>query len=168
MDVPKCARTLRLLVHQMCEYRERSTMHAPLDTGVASLLAKTLTDLVQEVCYRNRNIYEGSSWNRNQEPDEPARERNLYSYLVGNPPLDPSFPPWMRDPFVIHRLRAFPAEDWSDLFERLKTIKENIDEWEADDMPGSRAYAVRIEHMLRHYAATADEPSTSSAQPQRA
>ena len=168
MDVPKCARTLRLLVHQMCEYHNRRTTDAPLDTGVASILATTLTDLVQEVCHLNRDIYEGSSWYRNQEPNEPARERNLYAYLIGNPPSDPSSPPWMRDYFVVDRLRAFPTNEWSHLFERLTTIKEDIAEWEADDMSASRSYATRIEDMLRDYAATADEPSTSSAQSQRA
>lgn len=154
MDVPKCARTLRLLVHQLCEDRERRTTNAPLDIGAVSLLAETLTDLVEEVCFHNRDIYEGSSWNRNQEPNGPERERNLYAYLIGNPPFNPSLLLWMRDHFIIDRLRAFPADVGRSLSERLTTIKENIDEWDADDMPASRAYAGRIEDMLHEYDTT--------------
>lgn len=154
MDVPKCARTLRLLVHQLCEDRERRTTNAPLGIGAVSLLAETLTDLVEEVCFHNRDIYEGSSWNRNQEPNEPERERNLYAYLIGNPPFNPSLLLWMRDHLIIARLRAFPADVGRSLSERLTTIKENIDEWDADNMPASRAYAGRIEDMLHEYDTT--------------
>lgn len=170
MDVPKCAGALRLLVHQMCEDRDRRTRNAPLDMGVESLLAETLTDLVQEVCFHNRDIYEGSSWNRVQEPTEQDRERNLYAYLIGNPPLNPSFPPWMRDYFVIDQLRAFPVSEQRHLFGCLTSIKENVHERDADVMPASRAYVVMIEDMLRDYsyATTADEPSSSSAHPWRA
>ncbi len=49
------------------------------------------------------------------------------------------------------------------LFERLTIIKENIEQWDADDMPASRAYASRIEDMLHDYTTTVDEPSSSSA-----
>ncbi|KAF6223779.1 hypothetical protein HO173_013205 [Letharia columbiana] len=135
----------------MCEDRERRTTNAPLDMGAVYLLAETLTDLVEEVCFHNRDIYEGSSWNRNQEPNEPERERNLYAYLIGNPPFNPSLLLWMRDHFIIDRLRAFPADVGRSLSERLTTIKENIDEWDADDMPASRAYAGRIEDMLHEH-----------------
>ena len=168
MDVPKCAQTLRLLVHQMCEDCDRRTANGPLDIGATAFLARTLTDIVQVVCYHNRDIYEGSSWNRNQEANEPERERNLYAHLI-NPPLDPSFLPWMRDHFVIDRLRAFPANVWRQvLFERLATIKENIEQRDTNSMPGSRAYASRIGDLLHEYSTTADEPSSSSAQPLRA
>lgn len=168
MDVPKCAHTLRLLVHQMCEDCDRRTTNGPLDIGAVFFLARTLTDIVQVVCCHNRDIYEESSWNRNQETNEPERERNLYAYLI-NPPFDPSFPPWMRDYFVIDRLRAFPANAWRQvLFERLKTIKENIEQWDTDSMPGSRAYVSRIGDMLHDYSTIADEPSSSSAQTLRA
>ncbi len=49
------------------------------------------------------------------------------------------------------------------LFERLIVIKENIEQWDADDMPASRAYASRIEDMLHDYTTTVDGPSSSSA-----
>ena len=163
MDVAKCARALRSLVHQMCEDRDRRTMKAPLDKEAASLLAEVLTDLIREACRHNRDIYNVSSWNRNAEPYEPERERNLYAYLIGNPPSDPSFPPWMRDHFVIDRLREFPVHEWGCFLGRLATIKEIIGQWDTDDMPATRAYARRIEDMLREYAAANEVGSSAAA-----
>lgn len=109
MDVPECARTLRLLVDQMCEDYEKRAADGPLNIGAVLFLARTLTDIVRMVCQHNRDIYEGSNWYRNQEPNEPERVRNLYAYLIGDPSFDPSSPPRVRDYFVIDRLRAFPA-----------------------------------------------------------
>ena len=167
MNVPKCAHALRWLVHQVCADLDRRTAETPLDIGPVSLLAENLTSLVEEVCRRNRDVYEGSRWNRDRDPNEPDRERNLYSYLIGNPPFIPSSPPWMRDCFVIDRLRAFPAEGRRHLLDRLAALKEKIDTFEADDMPQSRAYTARLEVLLNDYDTTADEPWSSFARAQR-
>ena len=164
MDVPKCARTLRYIVYQICADRDARTAIAPLGVSVVSRLAAILTEIIGEVLLYNKDIYQGSSWNRSRPPHEDARNRNLYAFLIGNPPFDNSLPPWMRDHFVIDRLQTFPADQWRHLFERLTTVKDGIDEMEADDMPASQEYAMRIEDMLRDYTATADEPSSSSAQ----
>ena len=152
----------------MCVDLNRRSANTPLDIGPVSLLAENLTGLVEEVCRRNRDVYEGSRWNRDRNPREPDRERNLYSYLIGNPPLIPSAPPWVRDCFVIGRLRAFSAEGRRHLFDRLAAVKEKSDTFEADDMPQSRACTARLEVLSNDYDTMADEPWSSSARVQRA
>ena len=109
MDVLKCACTLRLLVHEMLGDYCRRTMNGPLDMEAVIVLIEILTNLVQEECRYNRDIYEGSRWYRNRDPNEPESERNLHAYLIRDHPSSPSL---TRDYFVSHRLRAFPAIAW--------------------------------------------------------
>lgn len=128
VDVPECARQLRHIVYSVCEDRNSRKAIAPPSHSVLSRLAELLTRLVVQVLAWNRDIYERTSWDRNQPVNEHPRERNLFIYLIGDPPLDPGLPHWMTDLFVIDRLRAFPPSEWSHLLELFITIKDGIEE----------------------------------------
>ena len=164
MDVPRCAMTLRSIVHQICTDHDSRTAIAPLSASANSRLVVILSEIIGEVCTYNKDIYEGNAWDRARPPNEPARNRNLFAYLIGNPPLDPSLPLWMRDYFVIDRFPEMPNIDRKHLFERLATVKDNVDKMQGNDTPASRAYITRIDSMLHGHIATADEPSSSTAQ----
>ena len=173
LDVPDCARLLRSIVHQMCEDHDARSAVVPLDDAAASQLALILVRLIEEVVHYNKDIYQGAQWNRAQSANEHPRERNLFAYLIGDPPYaysndDPlynaRFPSWEIDHFVIDRLQGFPTDQWIHLFEKLTNIKDKIEEFDTREMPTSLQYAGRIDEMLRAYTATVHEPSSSTYQ----
>ena len=163
LTVPQCARLLRSLVHQMCEDWAAPTEAIPLDVSIASWLAEMFVHLVARVVTFNRDIYAGAQWNRRQPATEHPRDRNLFAYLIGDPPYNPQDPDWMADHFVIDQLRRFDFE-WKHLFERLTTIRDDIEEMDTNGLPMASEYVGQIDEMLRAYTATADEPSSSSSQ----
>lgn len=169
VDVPACARGLRLIVHQICENRDVRTAKGPLGSEIISQAIVTLVEILEEVvCERNRDIFDRAA----QEPfdEDDGRYYNLFTYLVGNPPqLDDSAPIAMRDDFIIDRLqKEFPMTEWRLLFERLNTIIDSIHD-QAPREERAMAYARKLETMLRGYTADADvfEPSSSSVQRRR-
>lgn len=164
MDVPACARYLRSIVNELCEDRDRRTAVSPLSVPILRRLAEILTRLIGQVIPWDIDIYSRARWNRVQPQSEHPRDRNLFSYLIGDPPSDPTLPRWMTDHFVIDRLRSFPPSEWRHLLELFTTIKDAIEEKDMDAYPGSYEYVAIIENMVREYTATVDEPSSSSVQ----
>ena len=162
VDVGQCARTLRLIVHQICEDRDSRLSKEPLGAAITSKIAEILVEILYEVvCNRNRDVYEESTWKETQDHE---RDHNLYTYLIGNPPkYDTAVPAGMVDDFVIDRLHEFPAHEWSHLLEHLTTIQDSIHENTSGRERASVKYAGKLEAMLRDYTNTAFEPSSSSA-----
>lgn len=167
MDVQECARILRLIVHQICEERESRASKEPLGAAVKSNVAEILVEILHEVvCSRNRDVCQTIAWERNIV--DYARDRNLYLYLIGDPPrFENTQPLGMRDDFVIDRLNDFPANEWRHLLERLTTILDHIHENAAGGDRASAAYEAKLEAMLREYTNQAFEPSSSSVQRRR-
>ena len=163
-DVPTCARHLRSIVNELCEDRERRNAFAPLSAPVSRRYAEILTRLVGQVVAWDKDVYRQARWDRTQPWNEHVRNRNLFIHLIGDPPLEPTLAGWMTDHFVIDRLRNFPSSEWSHLLELFTTIKDAIEEKDMDALPGSFAYVTAIDSMVHEYTATADEPSSSSAQ----
>lgn len=167
VDVSVCARGLRLIVHQISENRDARTARKPLGSDVISKVAEILVEILHEVvCNRNKDIFEGSA--REQDAEDHERDRNLFTYLIGNPPQFDSntVPAAMMDDFIIDRLRDFPATEWSHLLERLTTIIDSIHEQAPRDKHAT-AYAAKLEAMVREYTTEAFEPSSSSVQRRR-
>ncbi len=159
--IPHCGRTLRQIVLDMCKDRDARSSQQPLGAAPAGLLAEILVLLVEEVCDRDEDIYSGPVEGHRAEPH---RNRNLYTYLIRDPPRDASVPRWMKEDFVIDRLREFASSEWAPMFEKLQSIFEQIHENAGDGEGASLAYANKIDEMLRDYTAHADEPSSSAAQ----
>jgi len=164
MDVPECARTFRMIVHQICQDRDSRTAKQPLSAAVITKVAEILVEILQQVCNRDIDVYENITWPRVGANDEPERDRNLYMYLIGDPPRDPSAPAWMNDDFVIDQLLNFPTNEWRHLVEPLTTLREEIYERAVEYGLPSIDYAAKLEAMLREYTNEAEEPSTSSVQ----
>lgn len=148
----------------MCRSREARTAVAPLSAGILRRLAEILVKLIAIVITWDRDVHDMASLESKPSMNEHPRIRNLFSFLIADPPSDPSMPHWMTDAFVIDRLRGFPSSEWSHLLELLTTIKDSIEEKDMGGSPGLSAYASKIDDMLHDYTATADEPSSSSAQ----
>ena len=162
--VAACARALRSIVNEICEDRDRRTAVAPLSVPVLRRLAEILTRLVGQVVAWDSDIYSRAQWNRIRPQNEHPRDRNLFAYLIGDPPSGHERPHWMADHFVIDRLRNFPSSEWSHLLELLTTIKDAIEEKDMEILPGSFSYVAKIDKMVQDYTATAEEPSSSSVQ----
>lgn len=162
VNVRECARTLRLIVDQICESRDSRASREPLGAGVISKVAEILVEILHEVvCNRNKNVYENNTEKRGDKEHE--RDRNLYTYLIGNPPrFDESYPLGMRNLFIIDRLHDFPTDEWSHLLERLTTIADQIRENTPDDQHSSNPYLARLNDLIREYNDDHFEPSLSS------
>lgn len=165
VDVPECARSLQLIVHQICTDRNARASKGPLGALTGMNAAEILVDILAEVvCKCDKDVYEGES---ERDDNEPRRNRNLYLYLIGDPPISNASAPFaMGDDFIIDRIRGFPAMEWSHLLERLTTILDHILEKSTDDdevaARGSKSYARKLESILREYTEEVFEPSTSS------
>ncbi|KAL8801711.1 MAG: hypothetical protein Q9200_006851 [Gallowayella weberi] len=163
-DVPRCANTLRYLVDQICQIRNSRSFSGPLSAGVKRRVAEVLVEILQEVCNRNEDVYYRIDWERDVADDELDRNRNLYAYVIDDPPrLGPSTPNWMKDTFVVDRLRQMPADEWRHLIERLTSIVDQIREFLPNEDDPPRAYT-KLERMIQDYTAEAFEPSSSSVQ----
>ncbi|KAI4204609.1 MAG: hypothetical protein LQ348_001268 [Seirophora lacunosa] len=163
-DIPRCARSLRSIVNEICQTRNIRTSSGPLSTTVVMKVAEILVEILQEVCNRNEEAYYRIHWEREASEEEPERNRNLYAYLIDDPPpFSASTPSWMKETFVIDRLRQMPANEWRHLIERLTTILDQIrDGTPAEDAPPV-AYT-KLDTMIQDYTAEAFEPSSSSVQ----
>ena len=153
--VINCARSLRVVVHQLVEDRAK---RSPLASNQARRLSTMLVGLIREVCYRNKDLRVGN------RPRARSRNHNLYTYLIGDPPIEPAAPAYMNDSFVIDRLSEFPSDDWKHLFEDLTNIRDEIVEFSSENERTSLSYATKLDEMLREYTMHANEPSSSSAQ----
>ena len=153
LTVPECARVLRSLVNQMCQNKDARNAVAPLGAVVGSRLAVILVRLIDRVIDFNRDIYANARWNRTQAANEHPRDRNLFAYLIGDPPT-PWVPDWKTDFFVIDRLRSFPVNEWEHLTERLDTIRWHIERLDTASFPMASQYADQIHEMLGNSTAT--------------
>ncbi|KAL9603384.1 MAG: hypothetical protein Q9219_001246 [cf. Caloplaca sp. 3 TL-2023] len=163
-DIPMTAKTLRLIIDQISQSRDFRASTGPLSPTVVMKVAEILTEILQEVCQRNEDVYYRIGWNRDVGNDEPERNRNLYAYLIEDPPrVSTSSPVWMSETFVVDRLRQMPANEWRHLIERLTSILDQIREYMPDESHPPPAY-VKLERMIREYTTEAFEPSSSSVQ----
>ena len=171
MDVPGCARVLRFTVERICQDRESRAASGPLGSTVIATLAEVLIDILQDVCNRNEDVYRHINWPREggaaAADNEPESERNLYTYLIGNPPrYGVSAPTWMKDSFVIDRFRSIPVNQWRHLLERLTNILDQIRDNTPEDQDPPLAYT-KLERIIQEYTSDAFEPSSSSSMQRR-
>ncbi|KAL8764053.1 MAG: hypothetical protein Q9184_000341 [Pyrenodesmia sp. 2 TL-2023] len=163
-DVPRCARMLRSIVDQICQTRNLRASTGPLSPALVTKVAEILVEILQEVCNRNEDVYHRIGWEREVGEDEPERNRNLYVYLIDDPPrFSSSTPNWMTETFVIDRLRQMPANEWRHLIERLTSILDQIREYMPDEDQPPLAYT-KLERMIQDYTVEVFEPSSSSVQ----
>ncbi|KAL8936904.1 MAG: hypothetical protein Q9211_003967 [Gyalolechia sp. 1 TL-2023] len=163
-DVPKTAKMLRFVVDQICQARNLRASNGPLSPAVVTKVAEILTEIFQEVCNRNEDVYYRIDWDRGTRDDEPERNRNLYAYLIRDPPrFASSAPIWMKETFVIDRLRQTPANEWMHLIERFTNLMDQMRDFASDGDHPPLAYT-KLEQMVQDYTAEAFEPSSSSVQ----
>ncbi|KAI9753987.1 MAG: hypothetical protein M1835_000936 [Candelina submexicana] len=129
-NVNWCANALRTSVARI-----QSSLHARAQLGRSARTdaVKALVYILQEVCNRNKNVYEEIDWEREAPPDEEETDQNLYQSLIGNPPSE------MRGHFVIDVLwglldvaRAFlpKFEELVKMIESNGAPPECIAQWE--------------------------------------
>lgn len=160
-SVRECAKALRDIVDEICESRNSRASGGALGAGVISKVAEILVEILHEVvCNRNKNVYENSMGKRGIS--EHVRDRNLYTYLIGDPPrFDEKYPSGMRNLFIVDRLHEFPANEWRHLLERLTTIADQIRDNTPDGQLASKPYLAKLSDLIREYDADHFEPSLS-------
>ena len=122
-EVPECAKTLRSLVSQTSQCLNS---RAPLPAEVSTKAAGFLVELLQHICTRNEDVYEDLDWERNTPENESEADRNLYLYLIGNPPPISDQSTRNQAHFVIDVLRDFPPPSVRQFTERLEAISEMV------------------------------------------
>lgn len=163
-DIPQCATILRIIVDQICQFRDCRESSGPLSAPVKRRVAEILVEIFQEVCNRNEDVYYRIGWEREVANGEPDRNRNLYAYLIDDPPRsNSSTPNWMKDTFIIDRLGQMPADEWRHLIERLTSIVDQMRERMEDEDDPPLAYT-KLERIIQEYTLEAFEPSSSSVQ----
>ncbi|KAI4275734.1 MAG: hypothetical protein LQ337_003009 [Flavoplaca oasis] len=163
-DIPRCARMLRYVVNQICHTRDTRSSSGPLSAPLKRRVAEILVEILQEVCNRNEDVYYRIAWERKIADGEPDRNRNLYAYLIEDPPRSTSsMPSWMKETFIIDRLQQTPADEWRHLIERLTSIVDQMRERMEDEDKPPMAYT-KLERMIQEYTTEAFEPSSSSVQ----
>ncbi len=163
-DIPQCATMLRIIVDQICQFRDCRESSGPLSAPVKRRVAEILVGILQEVCNRNEDVYYRIAWEREMANGEPDRNRNLYTYLIDDPPrANSSTPSWMKDTFIIDRLGQMPADEWRHLIERLTSIVDQMRERMEDEDDPPLAYT-KLERIIQEYTLEVFEPSSSSVQ----
>lgn len=166
-DIPRCARKVRHCIERLCQARDNRRSSSPLSAASVTKVAEILVEILQEVCNRNEDVYLRISWDRDAPEDEPERNRNLYTYLIDDPPpIHASAPSWIKDTFVVDGLRQLPTNEWRHLIERLTSVLDQMREFTEDDEGPTLTYT-KLERMIQEYTADVFEPSSSSAQRMR-
>lgn len=149
-SVPAFGEVLRRIVHQVYEDWEMR-LRSGLSAAAGQKLAEFLVTLVGEiVARRNLDFFEHIRWHRIVPPNEQARDRNIFRYLISDPPeLDSDAEYWMKDLFVIDRFGNIPKSQWSYLLEKWRDIKNNIDESAREGASNAESYVARIDEIIR-------------------
>ena len=158
-----CVRVLRPAVNAIRRIRDD---RAHISVAPGRRAAEILVEILEDVCNRNTNIFEGVQWERDVSQSEDETDRNLYVHLIGNPPGPDTFdvdddeevPEFMTDAFVIEALLRFPPEEWKHLVERLNAILDLV---QRNGAPVD--FVEKLEGMITDYTEVFYEPSTSAS-----
>ena len=118
---------IRKVVAKVSAYRngERAPTSNTFDAKSAELVLRIL----EEICSRNRDIYEHSTWQTTEDDPEADRDCNLFANLIGSPPTR-----FRQTDFVLDLLTdELPPDAWKHLVGRLESIAEKLREYRAPE-----------------------------------
>ena len=130
ITVSGCATILRNVVDQV--YQDRQVRLPQYPQGLRDRLGEILTDflvrLVRRVVdERGNDYYQNMIGRPPAPPNEPARERNIYAYLISDhPPPNPHMPERLTNLFVIGRFRDLDPSQWRHTRAQWDDIKTDI------------------------------------------
>lgn len=165
MSVPQCGRALRKIVHQVYTYQE-TRVESFWNDETARIFAKYLVKwLAAIVDRRETDIDTGGGNAKIAHENESDRDRNIYQYLISNPPpFEHGTERWMIDLYVLDGLQPFLKTRWWDIYRELAEIKSRVEESTDYGEPGAIVFVGKIEAVLHDYNTTTQDPGSSSAQ----
>ena len=115
---------LRQIIDKVSAYRESD--RAPTSSNFNAKAAELVLNILEEVCMRNKDIYEDSTWQTTEDDPEADRDCNIFANLIGSPPVG------FRDThFVLDFLAdELPPDAWRHLLGRLDSLVEKLREHE--------------------------------------
>ena len=120
MTVVECAFQLRRIAAALFRERTGRLNQHPLAYEALIKVPNTLLRILRDVLNHNEDIYPSSLiWSRPLPVDQlqPARERNLFLYLISDPPATQ-----LSEFFVVDYLAQMPKEEWAHLQEQLAEV----------------------------------------------
>lgn len=158
ISVPGCATILRNIVHQV--YEDRQARLPQRDQSVRENLGKMLADFLVRLVRRvveegNKGDHQNLAGRTAAISDTPARERNIYAYLISDrPEPDPHVPEKLTNLFVVGRFLDLDDKQWS----RTRAQWDNImvDIRSAETSVDEGEYADKIQEMLLYINGTED------------
>ena len=123
--VNNCAIGLRQIIAEISTYRESD--RAPLSPKFDTMAAQLAMKILEDVCDRNRDVYEGENWKEAGAKPEEERSRNLFANLVSDPA-----PRFSANFFVLDFLTdELPPPAWLDHVGDLERLLGRFTEQEA-------------------------------------
>ena len=124
--VARCADRIRQVVEQVGQYKDD---RAPLNAATKAKAAEILTNLLLEVCNRNKDIYDSMPWHKTAPDPKELDDRNLYVNLIGDPPLYEESLEGQY--FFLDVFSTFAPNEWMHLSDRLELALERIKQYGA-------------------------------------
>ena len=123
--VNECAVSLRHIITEISAYRESD--RAPLSSKFDTMSAELALRMLEDVCDRNLDIYEHSTWQTSEDDPEEDRDCNLFANLISDPA------PRYRDNFFVLDLftEQLPVPAWLDLLGELERLMVRFTEQDA-------------------------------------
>lgn len=147
MEVVEVAEALRLLVDQIEANASARSPH-----GIKGA-AEALVTLLEDICGRNVDAFEGSHWGRTPRPQEDEDDRNLYEQLIGQSHDEHGF-------FVLDALEELPPNVLQEYRTNLMGILRKI---ESERNRARAPYIFKLQALLRTTDPAA-EPLSPSGQ----
>ena len=123
--VDRSGMIIRQIVAKVSAYRK--TFRAPLSNFFDAKAAELLLRILEEVCARDKDIYEDSAWQTIEDDPEADRDCNLFANLIGSPPTRLRQANFVLDIFV----DELPPSAWKHLLGQLESLLGKLREHDA-------------------------------------
>ena len=120
MTIVECAFQLRRIAAALFRERTGRLNQHPLAYEALVKVPNTFLRILRDVLTHNQDIHRSSlTWSRKipMDPHQSARERNLFLYLIGDPPATQ-----LSEFFIVDYLAQMPREEWAHLEEELAEV----------------------------------------------
>lgn len=161
ITIPGCATILRNIVHQV--YEDRPARLPQRDHGVRDKLGGMLADFLVRLVRRvvdegQKGGYQNLTGRPAAPSNAPAKELNIYAYLIGDrPEPEPHMPERLTNLFVVGRFRDLDPSQWSGTRAQWADIMADIRSADVISVDEGE-YADKIQEMLFIINGT-DDPS---------
>ena len=165
MTVVECACQLRRIAAAI--FRERSgrvNQYPYLALEALIKVSNTFSLILKKVCERDQDVYRSDTppWSRLANPanESAPRERNLFLYLIGDPPATQQ-----AECFIVDYFARIPSSEWAHLHEDLAQVSASARRTGTErGHAHALIWADRMDDLLQDAVAAADAAAAAAAE----